>query len=308
MKKIFSILLSFLFIVGFLGASNAVAVPFPTFVQVDPTGTGAYSIDHVREFDWEAGGNLVIEDDLVGMSSNGFSSLNAWLAAGVSGSSATFDIHAHARLGSYLFTPPGSDASGLSLFNDGDPAGDYEITATLDGTETAILSTNAAGNLELEFTSISGTFQYYLDSTPDSNPFTGAGFNSGDAAANPFLWGTLDDVSGNFEIVTLGSIGGGSSDIASTITGYNSDYIQTDPTSPNVFLVGSEFETTVEYVGFGQPNAPIVGDAPYTVLADDLVLSADANSSFSAVPEPTTALLLGLGLLGIAAVSRKKMS
>lgn len=304
MKKYLLIALSFLL----LSTTNAFAVPFPTLVQIDPTGSASYSITGVSEFDWSSIGNLVIEDALVGAASSGQTSLDAWLTAGVVNSTATFRIHGHTQLQNFAFVPGGGNASGLNLFNNANPGGNYEITATLDAVETATMTLNTDGNLELEFTSISGTFAYYLDSSPDSNPFTGSGFNSGDPGANPFLWGTLDDVSGDFELVAPGVPGGGSSDIVSTILGYNPNFINTDPASPGVFLVGSEFETSVEYRGAFSPDPDVIGDDPYNVKPEDLVLIADANSTFTAIPEPGTSLLIGIGLLGIAAVSRRKIS
>lgn len=304
MKK-FLLVLSFLLL-----SNNAFALTTPTLVQVDPTGTGNYTITGIAEFDWYSFGNLAIEDELVSSTSSA-TTLNDWLQVGNVGTTATFDIHSHAQLGSYIFYPGGGDASGLILDDNTDMSqlSDYEITATLDGQETALLTLNTNGNLELVFLDISGTFQYYLDVTPDSDAFSGVGFNSGDpTAADPFLEGTLDAVSGSFEILTLGEIGGGSNDIASTITYYNSNYINTDPASAGVFLEGSEFETTVEYRGFFSPNPPIIGDDPYTMQTGDLMLIADSNTTFTAIPEPATSLLIGIGLLGIAAVSRKKIS
>lgn len=307
MKKLLVIVTSFLLL------NFGTAFAFSTLVQLDPTGASSYSITGIAEFDWNSIGNLLIEDSLIASSSptaTTYTSLNAWLLAGEADSTATFNIHGQAQLGNYIFFGTGSDASGQDLYNNADPTGDYEITLTLDAIEKATMTINGVtGNRELVFTDITGSFQYYLDITPDSDPYTGNGFNNGDpAAADPFLWGTLDSVSGDFEIVTPGTEGGGKSYISSTIAGYNSAYIQTDPANVGVNLIGSTLEATVEYRTAFSPNPSSVGNVPYTVTQGDLMLIADANSTFeaSAIPEPATIMLLGFGLISIAAIGRRK--
>lgn len=280
------------------------AYAVPTLVQFDHLGTGNYTINNIFEFDWSSAGNLVIEDNLVAWDA-GTGTLNEFFAAASVGDKLTFDLHAHSSLTNFI------DGFGSVVTNNFGLNSDYEVTATLDGQQTATYNTNAAGDAILEFDDIiSGTFQYYLDDISDPNTdqsdvTTGIGFNDGNVGSVPFLEGTLTLVSGSFN----GTNGDGSSFLTNTITGYDTNVIQTDPESSNVWLIGTTFDTTIEFVSGIQPSVGVggvIGDDPYTILADDLILNADASSHFSAVPEPATMLLLGSGLLGLAGFSRRK--
>lgn len=272
----------------------------PTLVQFDPTGAGAYSITGIHEFDWASSGNLVIEQWLVS-SSTGALTLAGFFADPnlTNGDTLTMDIHAHAYLGSFI------DADGdIITATTGGLNTSYEVTATLDGQETATYY-NIGGADTLQFDSISGTFQYYLDSAVDANVTTGAGFNSGDIGDVPFLQGTLSLINGQFN----GTYGWGSSYLTNTITAYDSDVIETDPVNPGVWLIGTNFDTTLQFITGGQPSVGmggVIGDTPYTVGQFDLILNADASSNFDAVPEPATMLLLGSGLIALAGFGRKK--
>ncbi|MDI6789338.1 MAG: PEP-CTERM sorting domain-containing protein [Thermodesulfobacteriota bacterium] len=306
-KKMKNYLLKSVVLVALLFATLVIspaAHAVPTLVQFDPAGGGSYSILGIQEFDWQSSGNLVVEQVLVS-SSNGATTLGGFFALGPTSGvdTLTMDIHAHARLNDFLDINGASIvASGLS--RDGGTTGSWEVTGTLDGQETATYY-NIGGHDVLAFTGITGAFQYYLDGTPDSVVTSGAGFNDGDIGAVPFLSGTLTLISGSFD----GTAGNGATYLTNTITAYDPNVIETDPTNPNVWLIGTTFDSTIKFVTSLQPSVGVggvIGDAPYTVLAGDLILNADASSEFDAVPEPATMLLFGTGLIGLAGACRRK--
>lgn len=298
--------------IGFLFAALVIspaAHAVPTLVQIDHLGTGNYTMGNIFEFDWSSAGNLVIEQQLVEHNGVGDGTLAGFFAANpANGSKITFDLHAHASLTNFV------DGNGDVVTANFNLNADYEVTATMDGRQTATYQ-NVGGDHTLQFDDmISGTFQYYLDdftpppatTTLKSVVSTGVGFNDGNIGVVPFLVGTVDLVSGSFN----GTDGEGSSFLTNTITGYDPNVIETDPQGANWWLDGTTFDTHLELLT--NPLAPtvlaggVIGDGHYFILNDDLILNADASSEFSAVPEPATMLLLGSGLLGLAGFSRRK--
>jgi hypothetical protein len=302
MKKLCNVLLASVFTLAVASTASA------ALVQFDPTASGAYSITGIASFDWDNLGSVVIEQSLVS-SSNGATTLAGFFGSAAAGDTLTMNIHAQDRLTSFVGTggtlaSPGLDTNGALGGDQG-----YEVTTTLDAVETAVVDF-LTGAPRLTFTSISGTFQYYLDSTPDSDVNSGAGYNDGDSPINPFLVGTVVDVDGDFN----GGTGSGSNFIRTSVTSYDSNVIELYPTpaSLGTDLVGTTFDSTIHFANTTNRNAVdpggVVGNSPYTVLNEDLILNADGNSGFAAVPEPTTMVLMGLGLIGFAGFSRRKRS
>jgi hypothetical protein len=249
-------------------------------VQLDPTASGAYSITGIREFDWQSSGDLVIANQLPGTGSvaNGvtYTTFTAWTAHAVVGDQISFRGYTQARVNDFLNTA-GNGVTVPTLSKNGGTcaAGSncFELTYVADLVETAVL---IAPGMFL-FTGATGSYQWYLDTSPDSDVATGAGFRDGDM----FLTGQITSAGGTF----LAGIGG-SSNLASSVTGQDAAIIGVYPLGSGT-LASVSLETLVTVPGGLQNRiglGGVVGIVPYTVQAGDLVLKADSNSEFTASP------------------------
>jgi hypothetical protein len=276
-----------------------------TLVQLNYDGIAGYDVTGINEFDWQSSGDLIILDELIGGGStaNGtnYTSFFDWAANAVIGDTVTFALNAQARLNDLLDDLGGSIAP-PELNTSGSGAG-FEITAALTGSEVGTLVAPGV----LAFSGVTGAYEYFFDTSPNSNVDAGTGFTDGIS----FLSGTLGPAgpSGSF---TFGV--GGSSILRNTVTSYDSAIIETDPEALAP-LVGTTFDTLISFISNGEAHVcegcPI-GLNGYLVQELDLAFKADANTEFTAEPRetpvPGTLFMLGLGLLGVHLSRRKPLA
>lgn len=311
-----------------IGIAAMIAAPMvsadPTSVQFSPDATGdmdvagSYGIVNIHSFDWQASGDLVVENKIpdpnncriggpAGAPQDYFAE---WAAAADVGDTCAFNMYAHARL--TAFKKPNQQAITLApanrLSKDGltcaakvvNPSANcFEVTGAVDALETATLVTKAnlatGVNPKIEFKSITGAYKFFLDNSPDSvvktpgsiDPTT---FTDG----TPFLEGTLASVTGSFTATTSGG-GGGSNYIVAGVGFWDPTIIR--PHGTLTSLSGTSFDTLVQVgtsltvrIDFGEG----IGLTPYVVLQasspfehrSDLRFKADANTIFEGFTPP----------------------
>ncbi len=251
-------------------------------VKFDPTASGNHTIMDINEFDWQSSGDAVIEDQLPapavanGVEVNTFS---AWAAGAVVGDAVAFNVHVHARLNDFL-NNDGNSIAPDTLSKDGAScaAGSdcFEVTAAASLLETATLV--GAGTILI--TSASGNYAYYLDTAPNSDVSSGAGFNDGIAFLN-------GNIGFEFIVGTFTQNVGGDSLFDNTVTAQNTDIIDVQ-NGGNLSLAGTSYDILLSPPGTFDAVVGVggsIGLLPYTVQVADLVIKGDANSEFTAIED-----------------------
>lgn len=270
-------------------------------IQFDPDGVGGGGTYSVGSFDFLQG-NSLSEDVILG------------------GAGHEWTLYFQASLGS-LVNGSGGVIAGTGVNSS------YEITAVAAisvrtiGLSPGSLAFERAANPAVNF------MRLYYDSNVNANPLAGTGYNDGtlilDSSAETdlagfFLFtsmnaGALDQFNTNNwpGISTVGGIGAFSS--SADISYADSNFFVGGPSS----LVDFIFANTSEIVPFRQTDPSVQfwnGSSFVTstigtlngISGPDVILQADANASFTVVPEASSMMLAGLGAVFASAIAWKR--
>jgi len=292
------------------------------FIQFDPDGPGPNPSQTIGGLDFAVGNALA---------QNGVTAIR-------SGPGSTFQLYYQATLAGVIntsgitITPPGLNG------NAGAPA--FEITVVASATEVVTsVGTNTASFALAPVQSPTSFVELWFDSAVNANNLVGTGFNNG----TRILLGSpsaLFPSSGNFTLSTDASgglviqnfdqfgannypgitsvVGSGSALVGAGIASFNSAFFNTPvfAASFNTSNITPFLQTDPSAMFAGLPGGvppaivPMLG-VVNGVVGPDFQFQADANMSFSTVPEPTSITLLAIGLfgtLGRAALRSRKRS
>jgi len=185
--------------------------------------------------------------------------------------------------------------------------GTYELTTVAIVNET--VTCLAAGIFACQSVSIAatgGNWTIYFDTTAGTfaNPAAGTGYTEGVA----ILAGTWDSGLSSFASNGIppgfpGAEGSGGGYLEGTVTSTNNAYVNPD-------LIGSTIQSSLFFPGQAPPTyvrpALINGVAVTPDTPTDFVLQTDTSQDFTAVPEPSSIVLAGVGLLAFGLSKRAR--
>ncbi|KIH75854.1 PEP-CTERM protein-sorting domain-containing protein [Geoalkalibacter ferrihydriticus] len=284
MKKI-TVILAALMV---LGTGTAFAQPFWTGAVNDGFDNW---VQNVQVFDWASSGSGLA----IGLADP------ANIQVGTE-----FTFLYQARL-SGLANPAGQDVNFPGL-ND---TFEYTFVAQITERISNVIDLGADGLQAIFRTTGAGSWYMFHDFDTNSNTAAGTGFQDGTQVATG-TW--LPDQISSFLATVPGEQGQGSfiiEGLRGVGTEINPDFFYPTLLGEEQFIFDIRLEGTTNVPALDSATTTFFGgDGPYeayTVMTTDLLFKVDASSRFSVIPEPSTVILLGLGLLGLAGYSRKKL-